>query len=116
VPAMPPPRWTIPLAINRRLLTDPIGSDPFVIVMSPVSGSAVPISRSEALVLLAVAEADDKAEDWAWDYARERQAWLQRRNTPAKDRTGHLAAFREIRPAMGERLMKWTELGIIAPR
>jgi SAM-dependent methyltransferase len=114
-PAGPPERWTVPLAINRRLLMDPVGSDPFVIAMSPTSGSAVPMSRGEAVVLLAVAEAGDKAAEWAWDYVRQRDAWLQRKGASVKDRTGHLAAFRDLRAAMGDRLMKWTELGIIAP-
>jgi hypothetical protein len=113
-PQSPPQRWTVPLAINRRLLAEPVGSDPFVILMSPVSGSAVPVTRSEAVVLLAVAEAGDKAAEWSWDYVRAREAWLQRKGVAVKDRAGHLAAFAEHRAAMGERLRKWTELGVIA--
>ena len=45
-------------------------------LMSPMRGCAVVVPRGDALVLLAVAEAPDRAADWAWDYAASRQAWL----------------------------------------
>jgi SAM-dependent methyltransferase len=109
--------WTVPLALNRRLLTDPVNRDASVMLTSPMRGCAVVVPRGDALVLLAVAEAPGKAMDWAWDYAEGRKAWLPGRTGPAATRDAHRAAFAEIkRSLIGPRITKLIELGVVAPR
>ena len=58
----------------------------------------------------------DAAADWAWARLAARGPYLVRKGAPAKDRSRHLTAFAETRQALQERLSKWVELGLIAPR
>jgi SAM-dependent methyltransferase len=116
-PAEAPRDWSVPLQANRRLLLDPIGPANFVLLGSAAAGTAIVLGRGEALVVLAVAEAGpDKAAEWSWRYASERQAFLIRKGVPVKDRTQHLRAFAELRQEIAPRLIKWVELGLIVPR
>jgi SAM-dependent methyltransferase len=109
--------WDVPLALNRRLLAEPVNRDASVMLMSPMRGCAAVVPRDDALVLLAVAEGRDRAADWAWDYAAPRQAWLHSKGAPATGRDAHRAAFAEARRALiGPRIAKLAELGIVAPR
>jgi SAM-dependent methyltransferase len=109
--------WSVPLALNRRLLTEPVNRDASVMLMSPMRGCAVVVPRADALVLLAVAEAPGRAAEWAWDYAAARQAWLPSKGGAATSREAHRAAFAEIRRALiGPRIAKLIELGVVAPR
>ncbi len=109
--------WDVPLALNRRLLTDPVNRDASAMLMSPMRGCAVVVPRDDALVLLAVAEAPGRAVDWAWDYAQSRKAWLRGKAGPATGKEVHRAAFAEIRRSLiGPRIAKLIELGVVAPR
>lgn len=108
--------WDIPLRLNRHLLTEPTGNDPYLLLVSPVLGSVAIVPRDEALVLLAVAEARDRATDWAWDHAVSRQAWLHVKGEAVTSRGAHDAAFALARQAVARRLAKLAEFGLVAPR
>lgn len=116
-PAAEPEEWTVPLALNRALLAEPRGPEPFAYLASPSAGVAAVVTRNEALVLRAVAEAGRRgAAAWAWRDASERHRWLTRKGVPVRDHAKHLKEFAEILAGLGERLRKWVELGLIAPR
>jgi SAM-dependent methyltransferase len=111
-----PPDWTIPLALNLHLLSVPTAGPP-VMVIAPALGSAIQMSRYEALVLVAVAKAGSTdAADWAWRLAASREEWLRPGGVPATDRDAHCAAFAQIRRSLATRLPKLVELGVVAPR
>jgi SAM-dependent methyltransferase len=117
LPGTLPADWTVPLPLNRHLLAEPVGSEPYLLVISPFVGSAVPVPRGEAVVLLAVAEAGrEGALEWSWDYVAARQAWLSVKGIPATKRDGHRAAFAQTLDALAPRLAKLVEFGVIAPR
>jgi hypothetical protein len=112
-----PSDWTIDLPLNRYLLHEPIGSERYLLLTSPVVGSAVPVMRGEAVVLLAIAEAGrDGALDWSWDYVAARQAWLSSKGVPASGREAHRVAFAQTLEALAPRLGKLVEFALINPR
>ncbi len=116
-PATAPRDWIVPLPLNRHLLGEPIGNEPYLLLISPFIGSAVPVPRGEAIVLLAVAEAGrDGAVDWSWDYVAARQSWLSVKGMPADRRDAHRLAFAQTRDALAPRLAKFVEFGLIGPR
>ena len=109
--------WTVDMALNRHLLREPIGTERYLLLISPAVGSAVPVMRADAVVLLAVAEAGRAgAADWSWDYVAARQAWLSVKGVPATGRDAHRIAFAQTLGALGPRLAKLAEFGLIAPR
>jgi hypothetical protein len=112
-----PRAWSVPLALNRHLLAEPVGSEAYLLLISPTIGSAVPVMRGEAVALLAVAEAgDDGAVAWSWDYVAARQAWLTVKGIRADNRDAHRAAFAQAMDAVAPRLAKLVDLALIAPR
>ncbi len=112
-----PSDWTIDLPLNRYLLHEPIGSERYLLLTSPVVGSAVPVMRGEAVVLLAIAEAGrDGALDWSWDYVAARQVWLSSKGVPASSREAHRVAFAQTLEALAPRLGKLVEFTLITPR
>jgi SAM-dependent methyltransferase len=112
-----PSDWTVDLPLNRHLLREPIGGERYLLLISPVVGSAVPVMRGDAVLLLAVAEAGRAgALDWSWDYVAARQAWLGVKGVPANSREAHRAAFAQTLDALGPRLGKLAEFGLITPR
>jgi hypothetical protein len=112
-----PREWTVPLALNRHLLAEPVGSEAYQLLISPTIGSAVPVMRGEAVVLLAIAEAGrDGAIEWSWDYVAARQAWLTVKGVRANSRDAHRAAFEQTLDAIAPRLAKLVDLALIAPR
>jgi len=116
-PAVPPADWTVPLPLNRHLLTEPVGSEPYLLLISPVVGSAVPVQRGEAVVILAVAEAGrEGAAEWSWNYVAARQVWLSHKGVAATKREAHRVAFAQTLDALAPRLAKFVEFGLIAPR
>ncbi len=116
-PAAAPRDWTVPLPLSRHLLREPIGTQPYLLLISPFIGSAVPVPRGEAVVLLAVAEAGQEgAVDWSWDYVAARQLWLNVKGAPADRRDAHRAAFAQTLDSLAPRLAKFVEFGLIAPR
>ena len=109
--------WTVPLPLNRHLLTEPVGSEPYLLLISPVVGSAVPVQRGEAVVILAVAEAGrEGAAEWSWNYVAARQTWLSHKGVAATKREAHRVAFAQTLGALAPRLAKFVEFGLIAPR
>ncbi|MBV9522729.1 MAG: methyltransferase regulatory domain-containing protein, partial [Alphaproteobacteria bacterium] len=115
--ATAPADWTIPLALNRHLIKEPLPGAAFLLPMAPALGIPAPMAHDEALVLLAVAEAGPAgAPDWAWEHAAARGAFLQRKGAPATERAAHRAAFAAIRDGLTPRLAKLVEIGLIAPR
>jgi SAM-dependent methyltransferase len=109
--------WTVDMPLNRHLLREPIGSERYLLLISPAVGSAVPVMRSDAVALLAVAEAGRAgALDWSWDYVAARQAWLAVKGVPANSREAHRIAFVQTLDALGPRLAKLAEFGLITPR
>jgi SAM-dependent methyltransferase len=109
--------WTVNMPLNRHLLGEPIGTERYLLLISPVVGSAVPVMRGDAVVLLAVAEAGRSgALDWSWDYVAARQAWLRAKGVPATGRDAHRIAFAQTIDALGPQLAKLAEFGLIAPR
>ncbi|HEX3497791.1 MAG TPA: hypothetical protein VHT04_00560, partial [Stellaceae bacterium] len=109
--------WTVPLALNRHLLHEPVGSERYLLLASPVVGSAVPVMRGEAVALLAIAEAGrEGALDWSWDYVAVRQGWLSAKGVKATSRDAHRVAFAQALDALSPRLPKLAEFGVIAPR
>jgi SAM-dependent methyltransferase len=112
-----PADWTIPLALNRRLIKEPLAGMNPLLPMAPALGIPAPMVRDDALVLLAVAEAGRAgAAAWAWDFAVERRAFLTRKGAPATDRAAHDTALAEILTALAPRLAKYAEIGVIKPR
>jgi SAM-dependent methyltransferase len=112
-----PREWSVPLALNRHLLAEPVGSEAYQLLISPTIGSAVPVMRGEAVVLLAIAEAGrDGAIEWSWDYVAARQAWLTVKGVRANSRDAHRAAFEQTLDAIAPRLAKLVDLALIAPR
>jgi SAM-dependent methyltransferase len=108
--------WDIPLPLNRRLIAEPVGVDPFVLLVAPALGSVTVVPSDEALVLLAVAEARADADAWAWDYAVRRKAWLRDKGVAATAPAKHAAAFARTQQILSHRLPKLVELGVITPR
>jgi SAM-dependent methyltransferase len=116
-PGATPRDWTVTLPLNRHLLAAPVGNEAYLLLISPVIGSAVPVMRGEAVVLLAIAAAGrDGAVDWSWEYVAARQAWLSVKGVAATQRDAHRAAFAHHRAALAPRLGKLVEFGLIAPR
>ena len=116
-PGVAPDDWTVPLPLNRHLLAEPVGGEPYVLLISPSIGSAVPVMRGEAVALLAVAEAGRAgALDWSWDYVAAREAWLSVKGVKATKREAHRIAFAQMLDALAPRLAKLVEFGLIAPR
>jgi SAM-dependent methyltransferase len=113
----PPREWSVPLAINRHLLAEPVGSEAYLLLISPTIGSAVPVMRGEAVALLAIAEAGrDGAREWSWNYVAARQAWLTVKGVRANSRDAHRAAFAQTMETLAPRLAKLVDLALIAPR
>jgi SAM-dependent methyltransferase len=112
-----PGEWSVPLPLNRHLLREPVGTERYLLLISPVVGSAVPVMRNEAVPLLAIAEAGrDGALDWSWDYVAARQSWLTAKGVPASSREAHRSAFAQALDSLTPRLAKLAEFGVIAPR
>jgi SAM-dependent methyltransferase len=112
-----PRDWTVPLPLNRHLLREPVGTERYLLLASPVVGSAVPVMRNGAVALLAIAEAGrDGALDWSWDYVAARQSWLSAKGVTASSREAHRGAFAQALDALTPRLAKLAEFGVIAPR
>jgi len=112
-----PREWRVPLALNRHLLAEPVGSEAYLLLISPTIGSAVPVMRGEAVALLAVAEAGRAgAVEWSWNYVSARQAWLTAKGVKADNRGAHRAAFAQAIDALAPRLAKLVDLALIVPR
>jgi SAM-dependent methyltransferase len=112
-----PREWSVPLALNRHLLAEPVGSEAYLLLISPTIGSAVPVMRGEAVALLAVAEAGRAgAVEWSWNYVSARQAWLTAKGVKADNRGAHRAAFAQAMDALAPRLAKLVDLALIVPR
>jgi SAM-dependent methyltransferase len=116
VPPRPAEDWDIPLALNRRLIAKPIGTDPYLLLVAPALGSVTLVPRDEALVLLAVTEAHDNAADWAWDHAVRNKSWLHAKGVAVTSKGEHDAVFARLRRAVGAGLGKLVEFGTVAPR
>src|SRR6266851_9401312 len=111
-----PREWRVPLALNRHLLAEPVGSEAYLLLVSPTIGSAVPVMRGEAVALLAVAEAGRAgAVEWSWNYVSARQSWLTTKGVKAHNRGAHRAAFAQAMDALAPRLAKLVDLALIAP-
>jgi SAM-dependent methyltransferase len=112
-----PQEWTVPLPLNRHLLREPVGTDRYLLLISPVVGSAVPVMRNEAVALLAIAEAGRAgALDWSWEHVAARQSWLSAKGVPATSREAHRTAFAQALDSLTPRLAKLAEFGVISPR
>jgi SAM-dependent methyltransferase len=112
-----PFEWTVSLPLNRHLLREPVGSERYLLLISPVVGSAVPVMRNEAVALLAIAEAGRAgALDWSWEHVAARQSWLSAKGVPATSREAHRIAFAQALDALTPRLAKLAEFGLISPR
>jgi SAM-dependent methyltransferase len=112
-----PSDWTVDMPLNRHLLREPVGSERYLLLISRVVGSAVPVMRGDAVILLAVAEAGRAgALDWSWGYVAARQAWLSVKGVSANSREAHRTAFAQTIDALGPRLGKLVEFGLLAPR
>jgi SAM-dependent methyltransferase len=116
-PGAAPGEWRVTLPLNRHLLHEPVGTERYLLLASPVVGSAVPVMRNEAIALLAVAEAGRAgALDWSWNYVAARQSWLSAKGVTASSREAHRAAFAQSLESLTPRLAKLAEFGMIAPR
>ncbi len=117
-PTTPLDDWQIPLAINRHLIEGPMTQDPYLVLVSPVAGTGFGIAHDDGLILSSVAAVGpDAAAAYAWAEPSRRK-WL-------RDDRGHAyqtaekfkAAFETMLVRMRKnRLTKYQELGLIAPR
>lgn len=117
-PTRPLDDWQIPLAINRHLIQGPMTEDPYLVLVSPEAGTGLGIAHDDGLILSSVAAVGPtEAAAYAWAEPARRK-WL-------RDDRGHAyqtpekfkAAFEAMLMLMRKnRLTKYQELGLIAPR